>query len=520
MLTDLTLAECLEGRGRFLDPLLDAVWAILEESAWVLPAHQGTLTDMERPVIDLGAAGTGIVLAECDYLLGSSLDPLVGKRIRYEVNRRLLTPYLARHDFWWLYNTAERTVNNWTAVCNSGVMAAALYLEEDKARLAEIIFRGSRSLADYLDTFDQDGGSSEGPGYWEYGFGNYAVIADLAERATGGYVNLMDDERVRKAAEFPLHTMLSRGAYANFSDCDAAVSYPKSLLVYLSQRLSIPALMQLARMQPEGARSGDLHWALRTLLWPVEGQPSGEYHPAERDWYRGLTWMFARRHPADPAALVLAAKGGHNGEMHNQNDVGSFIVRVNEDSVLCELGRGRYTKAYFGPGRYEHFINSSLGHPVPVPNRTAQLPGADHGATLIEHRADALVDSMTIEMRDAYPPEADLASLRRTVALHRDTPAGWVEVVDQVAFATQPGTLEAALFTFGTVALGEGEVLVRGTRGGAVRIAYDPTLVHARVEHLSDLDLSTGRAEAERIVFSLASPARTAAIRVMIMPAE
>jgi len=127
---------------------------------------------------------------------------------------------------------------------------------------------------------------------------------------------------------------------------------------------------------------------------------------------------------------------------------------------------------------------------------------------------------MTIEMRDAYPPEADLASLRRTVALHRDTPAGWVEVVDQVAFATQPGTLEAALFTFGTVALGEGEVLVHGTGGGAVRIAYDPTLVRARVEHLSDLDLSTGRAEAERIVFSLASPARTAAIRVMIVPAE
>ena len=70
MMTNLALAECLEGQGRFLDPLLNVVWAILEESSWSLPAHQIALTDMSRHHIDLGVAGTAIDLAELDLLLG------------------------------------------------------------------------------------------------------------------------------------------------------------------------------------------------------------------------------------------------------------------------------------------------------------------------------------------------------------------------------------------------------------------------------------------------------------------
>ena len=68
-----------------------------------------------------------------------------------------------RHDWWWLYNTHLRRVNNWTAVCNAGVVGAALYLEPDLSRLAEMIARAARSMDDFLSTFDADGGSSEGP---------------------------------------------------------------------------------------------------------------------------------------------------------------------------------------------------------------------------------------------------------------------------------------------------------------------------------------------------------------------
>ena len=50
---------------------------------------------------------------------------------------------------------------------------------------------------------------------------------------------------------------------------------------------------------------------------------------------------------------------------------------------------------------------------------------------------------MTIELKGAYPPEADLATLKRTVALHRDAPRGWVEVVDTSALRRSPASARA-----------------------------------------------------------------------------
>ena len=35
----LVLAECVEGSGRFLDDIINGVWAICEESTWVISGH-------------------------------------------------------------------------------------------------------------------------------------------------------------------------------------------------------------------------------------------------------------------------------------------------------------------------------------------------------------------------------------------------------------------------------------------------------------------------------------------------
>lgn len=519
MLKQLALAECLEYKGRFLDPILDVVWAICEESSWVLPAHQRELTDMDHLVIDLGVAMTALELAELDLLLGAELDPLVGKRIRYEVNRRCFTPYLTRHDHWWLHNSQLRSVNNWTAVCNGGVVGAAIYLEPDPARLAEMIARAARSLDDYLATFDPDGGSSEGPGYWSYGFGYYTILAHLVEHRTEGRVSFLDEEQIPKIARYPLRTVLSPGRYVNFSDCDLHVNLIAPHLAYLSRRLGVPELMQLAAEQPANRREQQLTWGLRSLFWAPDKQVTGRFVPARHDWFSGMMWMIARYDPQDPDALVLAAKGGHNGEMHNQNDVGNVIVHVKGESVIADIGRGRYTKAYFGPERYDHLVNSSIGHSVPIPNGQAQRAGREYAAVLLDHSADADQDRLQLELKGAYPPEADLASLRRTVALHRDPPAGWVELVDEVRFASEPGMLESVLTTFGQVDIGAEEATIRGERG-ALLVAFDPQAVHVRVETEKDVDLAEGPRDVQRLIFSLAEKRQEGTIRLRIMPVD
>ncbi|HLV37400.1 MAG TPA: heparinase II/III family protein [Spirillospora sp.] len=520
MLANLALAECLEYTGRFLDPLLDVVWAICEESSWSLPAHQIELTDMERPHIDLVASMTGLELAEFDLLLGAEMDPLVGKRIRYEVDRRLLTPYLTSHQWWWLYNTQRRRVNNWTAVCNANVVGAAIHLEPDVSRLAEIIARAARSLDDYLETFDIDGGSTEGPGYWSYGYGNYVVLAHLVEQRTNGRVNFLAGDQIYRISQFPARTLLSHNLFVNFSDCDRHVTITPSLLAFLARRLDLPQLMALARQQigpTLRTMQENLIWELRNLLWYVE-QEGERFIPAKHDWFGEMHWMIARYQPGDPDALVLAAKGGHNAEMHNQNDVGNFIVQVKGEAVIADIGRGRYTKAYFGPERYQHFVNQSLGHSCPVPNGQQQNPGAQYAAQLLDHQADDSADRLALELKDAYPPSVDLKALRRTITLHRAAPRGWVELVDEAEFASGPGMLESVLTTFGAVDIQPEAVTLTGERG-ALRVEYEAGVVTPRVEMVEAVDLAEGPADVNRVVFALARPQPAGTIRLRIVPA-
>ena len=513
----LTLAECLLGDGRFLDPLLDLVWAICEESSWSWPAHQRDLTDMDHPIIDLAAAMTALELSELDTLLGSRLHPALRRRIRAEVDRRCLTPYLTRHDHWWLHASSTRQLNNWTAVCNGGVVGAAIYLEPDPARLAEIIARAMSSLDEYLDTFDLDGGSAEGPGYWSYGFGYYSLLGHLIEQRTGGGVCPLDGERIHQIAQFPLRTLLSPGTFVNFSDCDRHVVLTRPHLAFLGERLGLPGLSQLAVEQSGSARERSLTWGLRGLFWQPPDHLAGRWIPARHDWLSGQQWMIARRDPDDPNALVLAAKGGHNAEPHNQNDIGSFIVHVHGESIVADPGRGRYTRFYFGPERYEHFVNSSLGHSVPLPNGHAQRAGHEYAARLLDHHADSHEDRLSLELFGAYPAEAGLESLQRTVSLQREG-VGRVEVVDRARFGSEPGTLESVLITFaGRVDVAPSSVTIRG-ESGALNIVFDGSAVTPRVELMEQVDLAEGPTDIRRVVFRLATAAREGTIELMIEP--
>lgn len=519
----LALAECLEGEGRFLDPLLDIVWATCEESSWVLPAHQHVLTDVEHPRVDLGSAMTAMALAEVDALVGDLLDPAVGVRIRHEVNARCLSPFLTRHDFNWTFARPGGTANNWTAVCSGGIGAAAIYLEPEPARLAELLARATWTMDAYLAAFDPDGGSSEGPGYWSYGFGYYVMFADLVERRTEGRINLLDAEpereRIRDIARDPLRTVLSPGRWVNFSDCVPDVAPIPALVAFLAKRLDIPDLARLVDDEAEMLVRGEMQWQLRRLFWRVPEARDEPFQAARHDWFTGLQWMLARQDPGDPEALVLAAKGGHNDENHNQNDVGNIIVHLRGESVIADPGAGRYTAEYFGPARYEHFVNASRGHSVPVVNGLEQGVGGEYAATVLEHQEGGEEDVLALEMKDAYPARAGLSSLRRTITFHRNTPGGSITLDDQARFATQPGELESVLITFGEVGVQPGKVEIRGNRG-ALRVTFDAGTVAARHEVERDVPFKVGKSDVQRVVFALREPVTDGRITLIIEPAR
>jgi hypothetical protein len=506
----LALAECLTGEGQYLTALQDYIWAICEQSTWSLPAHLPNLPDPQDPYIDLGVAMTGLALSDIFVLLSERFDPGVRQRLRGELDTRLWSAYLAHNDFHWQGNWLERSVGNWTAVCTAGVLGSAVNMNLEPEKLSRVVDRGLRSLEEYLETFDPDGGSSEGPGYWDYGFGYFSIIAQLLAQRTDGWIDMFDNPQVHEIAQFPLRTRLSPGHYVSFSDCSLDVQMEPALLELLAQRLDLPELRSLVT-DGDHPRAGvrGLTWLIRDLNWrqPNPAQPT---ELPDHVWFSGLHWMISRDRQS---GLVLAIKGGNNHELHNQNDVGSVIVHIDGESLVADPGRGVYTRQYFGPERYTYLVNNSRGHSVPVVAGFDQPAGAEFSATVVSHDHTAERDTLRLDMTRAYPKEAGHASLQRTAVLHRADHV--VTLTDAFAFAAGPASFESVLISLAAIETGSDHVTIRGDRH-ALRIGFDPRIVRFALDMVPQVDLASGPADVHRLVFSPVEPVQQGEIRLTI----
>ena len=196
MLQRLILAECLEGKGHFVDDIANGVWLICEETFWGAPAHLDMqkagvgLPDVSDPIIELFSAETAQLLAWTNYLLGAQLDqvsPLVNKRIMLEAEHRMLKLARERNDFTWMGlggPKQDRRLNNWTPWINSNLLVANLILEEDPKLRITGDGEDHRSLDAYLNHYWPDAGEEEGPGYFS---GSAMCYFEVVEHVGGSH---------------------------------------------------------------------------------------------------------------------------------------------------------------------------------------------------------------------------------------------------------------------------------------------------------------------------------------------
>lgn len=428
------------------DPLQDLIWAICEETNWVLPAH-------ERSVVDLFSAETGFVLGETLALLGGKLDAEVRSRVRFEVERRIFQPYLTTHDSLWWYQGH----NNWNGVCNSSVAAAFLLLEPEPGRVAEGLALALKGLEKFFSTaFETDGSSTEGVGYWHYGLINFVALAEMLRARTHGAIDLLDSEHMRRIAAYPAKLLLSPARFATFSDCDDLLNFNPGIITRLMERTCEGSLRGLLSPPVPSERQWRLTMMLRDMLWW-----NGEYHREmpQADAYLPSAGV-ARLISCTPKGVpvVAAIKAGHNDENHNQNDVGSFILHVGEESFLVDPGRGLYSRQYFGPERYQNIFANAYGHSVPVVGGIPQKEGRDFFGTMMAVDTWETEKYAEIEMARAYPVTG-LSSLHRRVSLSAD---GVFTLQDVFEFTDELHPVEENLVTWQEVEVGENEVVLHG----------------------------------------------------------
>src|SRR5665811_67811 len=80
-------------------------------------------------------------------------------------------------------------------------------------------------------------------------------------------------------------------------------------------------------------------------------------------YFTDLDIALARDKEGTTAGFYFSAKGGSNGEGHNHNDVGSFMLYFNGDPVMIDVGVGTYTSKTFSPQRYDIWTMQS-NYPV------------------------------------------------------------------------------------------------------------------------------------------------------------
>ncbi|HSW00113.1 MAG TPA: heparinase II/III family protein [Sedimentisphaerales bacterium] len=499
-LTNLLIAECVEGKGRFLDDIANGVWALCEESFWGVPAHVGAqkagsgLPDSSEPIVDLFAAETGESLAWTYYLLGERLDkvsPLIRKRIRLEMDRRILTPCLTRDDFGWMGFAGGR-VNNWNPWCNASWLTCTLLVEPDADRRIASVAKIVRSLDHFLDAYADDGGCDEGPGYWGRAGASLFDCLELLHSATNGAINVYDRPLIQEIGRYIYRVHIADDYFVNFADASGKAHPPAELVHRYGKRIGDDRLTAfgayLNSRIPEGfvgARNYSVGRYLAEVLHAVELKAAHAQAPLPRDvWLDGIQVMTARCRDGISDGFFVAAKGGHNAESHNHNDVGNFIVYMNGRPILIDIGVETYSRKTFSNQRYEIWTMQSAWHNLPTIDGAMQTPGGQFAARDVRYEADDDHAQLKLDIAGAYPRQAGLKSWVRTVRLDRGRD---VVVTEQYALEKPAGRIMLSLVTPCKVSKqGNGRLLLETVEPGeprlAVRVVYDETKLKPTVE--------------------------------------
>lgn len=515
ILRDLVLGECAERKGRYTEAIVDALWSTGEEATWCLPSHLFLqeagygLPDPAEPVVDLGVGIASGVVAMATLLLGDELDavnPLIAQRMRQHLRERILVPSGEREDFWWMSTTPHPIfktirINNWNPwICSNWLLTAAL-IETDEAQFRRTVEKIITVLDRFVASYGEDGGCPEGPAYWKHAMSGLLQCLEILSPILDQHA-LQSDERLRNMARFILDTRIAGDYFVNFADSAPRVAVPACLVQRWANLLGDQKFAQYAQWQAqmqhlsaatEPERLVDLLVGSQSLFeavvsFAVLPQLSDAHAPIDlpRDrWFPSLDLLISRDQADSSAGWMLAAKGGHNDNSHNHNDVGSFSIYRDGLPLIVDAGVGTYTSQTFSAQRYEIWTMRSRYHNVPTIAGVEQPAGRIYAAHSVRHESTDAMALLTARIERAYPPELGIERWTRTVTLERGV---GVSISDSYAAAD---ALEVSLHLLTAAAVrieADGKIVLTsrelgpGHPSGSGIISFDATLLVAETE--------------------------------------
>lgn len=511
----MAVAECMEGAGRFLGQVVNGIMAVCEETTWVPPLHRlHTKQNMDECMpdpsdhrVELVTATTTDLLVWIRYLLKERLDAVsvrICRRIEQEIRARMLEPYMAYDDYWWMGFTEGTRVNNWNPWCNGGALMGFLLLERDSGNRAEAVRKIMRSLDAFIHTYPEDGCCDEGPMYWGASGGGLYGCLELLGEASGGKIDVFAEPLVRDIGTYIYKAHIHGDYFASFADGDAKAGIEGDVVYRYGKSIGDDRLMRFGASR--SAAGPDIHgWFgmyghLRNLFQERERAELEAKAPCVRDaWFAHTQVMIARERNGSELGLYIAAKGGHNLESHNHNDVGSFIVFVDGYPLFVDLGTEEYKAVTFGPDRYELWYLQSQYHNLPTVRGVLQRNGLAYRAKDAHYSQDETAAQLTLDIADAYSEEAGILSWRRTFKLARES-GPHIAITDRFSLREPAANIEYNLITPYEPEMSEpGLFRFEYAAGRRVELTFEAACLNARCEKIDWMDDRLKRNWGERM---------------------
>ncbi|MBR2459814.1 MAG: heparinase II/III family protein [Clostridia bacterium] len=366
--------------GKYTDGIISLIRMICDEDNWCYPAHMGSKPkSWDGPVLDLFAAETCSALAVTYKYLKDTLPKELLAVIYERINQRMFVPYTESDDYWWMGVHGNR-VNNWNPWINSNVTFCAAMVCSDVEQYRRIVKRACSLTENYFKFLSDDFLCDEGVRYWNLSGACLFDYAELMYDLTGGMLDVTVSEQVKGACSYITGMYDEHGLPANFADATIEFYPDCALLARAGKRTENRLLEDMGRAlyRPDNLRSlhDNFYRQLKNIYTASHIQPLERIVYPQFTLLRSINICTMRKN-----GFFACLKGNHNGECHNHNDVGSFVVYYDGTPVFIDPGVDLYSGYTFSEWRNKLWYMRSEYHNLPVIRGNAQGVGKKFAAT-------------------------------------------------------------------------------------------------------------------------------------------
>lgn len=430
MLRDLVIGTCVSPDGRYDMKLADIVWAICEESSWVLPDNNPMalnrkslpLPDVINHRVDAAAAETAADLALAVQMIAGRMDvvsPQLVERIEREIDRRVTRPFLSLTDMAWTCGPKSEGM-----ACLAGCMLAFLTFERNDRQRWQCMRKAWTLFDKLLSAMPGDGSVPGGLDEWASTVEPVMDMVMMVLSVSQGRVDIRREKQLQLLCHFPVFCHMAQNWFFNPGRHSMRPPLDPALLFRVGDYIGDDALCDLGvflRREQAGREETPDQWLLHRAA-NLFNEAVMDHEPSRppfrrQGFYNTIQMMVARGEEDSERGLALAAHGGGNGALTAHPDAGNFVLFCEGEPVIVDAG----------------FLEDTMFHNLPLIDGQGQCLGAAFAARDVSCRLERDYALLSMDLARAYPAQAGVREWQRTVIYERG--GGTAQVIDMFALS-------------------------------------------------------------------------------------